>query len=194
MKNKLKTAMVSLGKFIACNLVAFVPGFIMAFIFFSFIRYNPTTEKIDLFNILIYTCMVVAFVFSFYFVYFRGNKKYKKLYLDESYEGRSVKSIMGIHIKKFTKYELPIIFVISVLMSFVPSVILGKCGISFLFVSAGFFVDILGTYLFGGDTFGIRLIGYILWDIYVVVCYFGCLRGAYWYWNKTRLKKPKNKL
>lgn len=187
----IKTAMASLGKFIVCNLVAFVPGFIVAFVFFVFIQYNPATEKTDLFNILIYACVVAAFVFSFYFVYFRGNKKYKKLYLDESYEGRSIKSIIGMHIRKFTKYELPIIFVISVLLSFVPSVILGKCGISFLFMSAGFFVDITGTYLLGGDTFIVRLIGYILWDIYIVICYFGCLRVAFWHWNKTRLKQPK---
>lgn len=183
--------MASLGKFIACNLVAFVPGFIAAFVFFVFIQYNPATQKIDLFNVIIYCCFTVSFAFAFYFLFFLKNREYKRFYLERSYEGESIKSIMREHIKTFTKYELPIIFVVSVLLSFVPSVILGKCGVSFLFMSAGFFVDIIGGYLLGGNTFIVRLTGYILWDIYIVICYFGCLRVAYWHWNKTRLKQPK---
>ncbi len=191
MKNTIKIALSSLVKFIACNLLGFVFGFVAAYINYVIINYDPSVHNEILSGWIISACMSVSFIIPFYVLYFLKNRKYKNLYLKESYEGHSVKEIMGIHVRQFTKYELPIIFIISILLSFVPTLILGKSGITFLFSSSTFFTGFMTEFFFTKDTFIYRLIGYILWDIYIVVCYFGCLRVAYWRWNKKRLKKPK---
>lgn len=191
MKNNVKTVIHSLVIFIVCNLLAFVFGFVAAFINLVIINYNPTVHNELLSSWIISACMSVAFIIPFYIMYFIKNKKYKKLYLDKSYEGVSVKEIMRIHLEQFTKYELPIIFIISILLSFVPTLILSKSGITFLFASSTFFTGFMTEFFFTKDIFIYRLIGYALWDVYIVICYFGCLRLAYWHWNKTRLKKPK---
>lgn len=190
MKNIIKNVFVNLFRFIACNILGFIPGFIIAFLVSMVSRYT-ILNYVDEYSILIYCSMTFGFIISFYILYFLRNKKYKKLYLDKSYEGYSIKNIMGIHIKMFTKYELPVIFVISVLLSLVPSVTLGKSGMSFLFSSSGFFAAFMPVYVFGNEDFIVRLICYVLWDIYIVLCYFGCLRMAYRHWNKTRLRKLK---
>ncbi len=191
MKEKIKIVGNSMVLFIACNLAAFLLGFIVAFIYYVIIRYNPAALDTNSSSWVVSACMSGSFVIPFYFLYFLKNKKYKKLYLDKSYEGVEIREIMRMHIKRFAKYELPVIFIISIILSFVPTLILGKSGITFLFSSSTFFTGFMTEFFFTKDIFINRLIAYITWDIYITASYFGCLRLAYRHWNKTRLKKPR---
>lgn len=191
MKNNAKTAMHSLVKFIACNLLGFLFGFVVAFINYVIIKYDPTSHNSILSGWIISACMSVCFIIPFYILYFLKNKEYKNLYLKQSYEGVGVKDIMRMHVRQFTKHELPIIFIISVLLSFIPILLLGKSGITFLFSSSTFFTGFMTEFFFTKDIFIYRLIGFVLWDVYIVLCYFACLRMAYAHWDKTRLRKTK---
>lgn len=178
--------------FIACNLLtALIGAFTMLIV--GSLAYQELLATRNLTNLIFFAVMTIGFIIPFYIFYFLKNVNYKRLYLNSSAEGHNIKSIMRMHINSFAKYELPIIFVISILMSLFPNVILSKCGISFLFSSAGFFVDFIPTYLFENTSFIFRLLGYILWDIYIVIIYFACLRMSYRRWEKKRFKKPDNK-
>ncbi len=191
-KNCIKTVFSRLVIFIACNLLTgLIGGFAM--VIAGSLAYQELLESRILTNLIFGITISVGFIIPFYIFYFLKNVKYKRLYLNNSAEGYNIKSIMRMHINSFTKYELPIIFIISVVLSLIPTVVLAKSGISFLFASAGVFVDFIPTYLFENTSYIFRLLGYILWDIYIVIIYFACLRMAYRRWEKKRFKKTDNK-
>lgn len=189
MKKFIKTALSRLVIFIACNLLT---GLIVgiAMLIAGSLAYQELLASRILTNLIFDVAMSLGFIIPFYILYFLKNVKYKRLYLNSSAEEHNIKSIMYMHINCFAKYELPIIFIISVVLSLIPTVILSKSGISFLFASAGFFIDIVPVYLFKNTAFIFRLIGFVLWDIYIVIIYFACLRMAYRRWGKKRFKKP----
>lgn len=188
MKKVIKTIFSRLFIYVACNFLAFVGGFIIALPIYSLFLYKALLNSWA--NPVIYIAMLLSFMVSFYFVYFLKNKKYKNLYIRKSFEGHSIKEILKMHISKFAKYELPILFVISFLLSLVPSKILAKSGISVIFLSLTFFTEEVPLFIFQKTTFIYRFIGCILGDIFITVLYFVCLIIAYKRWDKTRLKKP----
>lgn len=192
MKNSIKTVVSRLVIFIACNLLTALIGS-FAMLIAGSLAYQEFLASRNLTNLIFYVVITVGFIIPFYIFYFLKNVKYKRLYLNSSAEGHNIKSIMRMHINSFAKYELPIIFIISFVLSLIPTVVLAKSGISFLFASAGFFIDIVPVYLFKNTAFIFRLIGFVLWDIYIVIIYFACLRMAYRRWEKKRFKKHSNK-
>jgi hypothetical protein len=97
---------------------------------------------------------------------------------------------MKTHIKTFAKLELLIVLVASLLLAFVPAVIQGKTGMSFIFGSAAFFIGFMPTYIFASSSIIFQMIGAVLWSTYIVLVYLICLKLAYRKWDKDRLRRP----
>lgn len=80
---------------------------------------------------------------------------------------------------EFARYELLVLLLISLALSFVPTAVLGKTGVSFLFASAGFLVEFLPVRILHNSSYLLRLMGWLLWDLYITSLYFICLQISY---------------
>lgn len=190
MKTHVKNILSRLLQFIICNLAAFLVGF-LAMLIVALIAFDEARTNRFWTDLVFDIGMTLGFAIPFYLWYFTKNKAYQRLYLNNHEEGHDVKAIMRMHVRAFAKYDLPVIFVISLILSLFRGETLGRSGISFLFISASFFVDFIPVYLFESTAFVFRLIGFVMWDLYIAVLYVACLRLSYRKWERERLRAIK---
>lgn len=178
-------------KFIVCNLVVIAIG--IAVLLFTSVFFGglmeDAAENRFFSDLILNFSMTAAFIIPFYFWFFLQNSEYRRFYLKNTEENLDIRAVMKLHANTFTKYELPIIFAISFVLALIPAEIQGKTGLSFLFISASFFVNFIPTYVFSSNSVIFQIIGFVCWDIYITVIYFICLRLAYRKWEKERIRK-----
>ncbi len=189
MKN-VKAILFKLLKFILCNLAAFGIGFVVLLAVIFFTGIEQASEERFLSDLVSYLSMTASVIIPMYFYYFLGDSEYKRFYLKNTEDGHDDKSVMKMHIKTFAKIDFSVVFVVSLLLAFVPAVIQGKTGMSFIFGSAAFFVGFMPTYIFSSTSIIFQFIGAVLWDAYIVLVYLICLKLAYRKWDNDRIRRP----
>ena len=189
MKN-VKIILSKMLKFILCNLVSFGIGFLVLLATIFFTGIDQASDERFWSDLVSYFSMTASVIIPMYFYYFLGDSEYKRFYLKNTEDGYDEKSVMKTHIKTFAKLELLIVLVASLLLAFVPAVIQGKTGMSFIFGSAAFFIGFMPTYVFASSSIIFQMIGAVIWSTYIVLVYLICLKLAYRKWDKDRLRRP----
>ncbi|MBQ8276084.1 MAG: hypothetical protein IJZ02_05625, partial [Clostridia bacterium] len=133
---------------------------------------------------------IFGFIFVFYFKFFVANQEYKRFYFEKMEAGYSVQTWMKAHLAEYSKYELILLLIISVIPVIIsPGSWLYSC-MAFLYTSGFVFVGVVPHYLITNiPSFLTRLIGVIFWDAFVVGTYLICLRLVYRKWEKGRLRE-----
>ena len=188
MKSRIKELSLRLLQFIISNLAVVLVGAV-AMLLVGMFAFDNAAEHQFYTNLFFNLGMLLGFIIPFYYCYFVHHSDYKRFYLKKREEGFAAKEIVGMHAKEFAKYELLLLVIISLALSPVPTAWLGKTGISFLFASAGFLVDFLPLNMLHNTSYLLRLMGWLLWDVYMAGVYFICLRIAYRTWENNRLRK-----
>ena len=177
-KERIKELLSRLLQFVISNLMVMLVGFV-AMLIVGMFAFDDAVEQRFHMDLFFYLGMLLGLALPFYHCYFRNHSEYKRFYLKKREEGYSAKVIMGMHMKGFAKYEFLVLLLISLALSPVPAATLGKTGISFLFASAGFLVDFLPVEILHNSSYLLRLMGWLLWDLYIAGLYFVCLRISY---------------
>ena len=185
-----KIILSKLLKFILCNLASFGIGFLVLLATIFFTGIDQASDERVWSDLVSHFSMTASVIIPMYFYYFLGDSEYKRFYLKNTEDGYDEKSVMKTHIKTFAKLELLIVLVASLLLAFVPAVIQGKTGMSFIFGSAAFFIGFMPTYVFASSSIIFQMIGAVLWSTYIVLIYLICLKLAYRKWDKNRLRRP----
>lgn len=187
-KERIKELLSRLLQFVISNLAVMLVGF-AAMLIVGMFAFDDAAEHRFYTDLVFHLSMLLGLGIPFYHCYFRNHSAYKRFYLKKREEGHGDKAIMGMHMTEFARYELLVLLPISLALSFVPTAVLGETGMSFLFVSAGFLVEFLPVNILHNSSYLLRLMGWLLWDLYIVGLYFICLRISYRTWEKNRLRR-----
>ena len=187
---KLKERLPQVPIFFLCNLlpVAFGAAAIILTGLFAGILVEKASENRFWADLIFDLAVTIGFIFVFYFKFFVANQEYKRFYFKKMDEGYSVQAWTKSHLIEYSKYELILLLIISVILLIIPQNSL----LSFLYTSACVFVDFIPRYYITSiPLFLSRFIGVIFWDAFVVGTYLICLRLVYRKWEKGRLG-PRN--
>ena len=184
--DRIKILASRLLQFIICNVAVIVFGAV-AIMIMALLGYEKMVEHQDMTNLTFGICMAIGFIIPFYLWYFGANSEYKRFYLKNSEAGHSKDKIMQMHINTFGKYEFYTLLIVTVILAIMPIELINKY-LSFLFSSAMLFVDNIPN-LLDNTSFIIRLIGWLIWDVYIVGMYLVCLKISHITWEKTKLRK-----
>lgn len=187
-KERTKEFLSRLLQFVISNLAVMLVG-VVAMLFVGMFAFDDAMEHRFYTDLVFYLAMLLGLCIPFYHCYFRNHSDYKRFYLKKREEGHGDKTIMRMHMTEFARYELLVLLLISLALSFVPTAVLGKTGVSFLFASAGFLVEFLPVRILHNSSYLLRLMGWLLWDLYITSLYFICLQISYRTWEKNRLRR-----
>lgn len=131
-------------------------------------------------DLIIYCVVTLSLGFPLYFLYFLKDDEYKRHYLSETAEEKTWKQAIISHLKAFGKYDLISLLVISIPIALIPEAVMGKTGLSFLFVSASLFISYIP----------IQIFAVLCWDVYVALVYIICVPLAQRKWKNSRIHRP----
>ena len=187
----IKNSLSNLLRFVICNLIAFGVG-VFVLLLLSKVLFAELAENRVWTDFAFDLSMSLGMIIPFVPLYFLKNNEYKRHYLKSRENGHTNKEIVREHVRSFAKYEIWLLLAISLVFSFIPFANLGKIGLGFMFSSASFFADFLPNYILHNSSFVFRLLGWLLWDGYIVGLYFICLKISYSVWERSKLRKFEN--
>ena len=190
MKINIKTLLSRLLQFVICNLSVLLIVFVTTLLGGMFL-FDKMLENSFWYNFFSCLGMAIGFIIPFCAFYFFNNSTYKRYYLKHREEGCPENTIIRMHVASFAKHEFLLLLVISLFLSLFPTTFLSK-GLIIPFASATLFVEFIPCDLLHNSSFIFRLLGWLVWDVYVAVLYFICLKICYRIWEKKKLRKMDN--